>query len=91
MREATPLLLGRRRVGHDDHEVEVAVRAGIAPRLRAEEIDPLGLVGIDEPLDDLRELRRLALTQVAELAANALFGTKGNAIALDAPGPPALS
>ena len=35
-----------------DEDIIVAVRSRVPARYRAEEIDPLRLVGLDEPLDD---------------------------------------
>lgn len=49
-----------RELGNDDHEVVVAVGAGVAPGTRAEEINALGVQHLDEAADDLRENRVLS-------------------------------
>ncbi len=52
-------LFRRRCVGHDDEEVVVAVRAAIAPRDGAEQVDAFRPIRSDEPSDDLRGPRFL--------------------------------
>jgi hypothetical protein len=50
-REIAVAALGRRIIRGDDQEVIVAVGARVIPGLRAEQVDPLGLVRIDQRPD----------------------------------------
>src|SRR6266545_562174 len=51
--------LGRRVVRHDEEDVVIAVRPGLATRSRAEEVHALRLVGGNKPTEQLRQ-RRIA-------------------------------
>lgn len=53
----TPTQGGRRVVRHHDHQVVVAVGAGVAARVGAEEVDALGVVRRHQAPDDLGEDR----------------------------------
>jgi hypothetical protein len=59
-----------RGIGDNDHEVEVAVGAVVTTGFRAEEIDALRLVSLDQTLDDLRKSPNVLVFQVRQLTAN---------------------
>src|SRR5581483_9550691 len=71
--ELAPLAVFRSLAGDDDHQVEIAILPVVPAGLRAEEVDPLRLVSLDETLQDAYESARLLLRQVGKRATNALF------------------
>lgn len=55
IRELAVAPFGGRIVGRHDEQIVVAVGSGVAPGLRAEELDALWLVRCDETAHDLRK------------------------------------
>src|SRR6202521_2447403 len=51
--EPAPLMVRRGVVRHHDQHIVIAVRPGLAARLRAEEVDPLRPIGVHETAHDL--------------------------------------